>query len=60
MNIFGFFKEVRTELVKVVWPSRQDTFRYTATVVLFSIGVAVVLGAVDYGLLRLFEGIVTR
>ncbi len=60
MNMFGFLKEVRTELVKVVWPSRQDTIRYTATVVLFSIGVAVILGAVDYGLLRLFERIVAR
>lgn len=50
-KITSFFKEVRSELSKVVWPSRKDTIRYTISVIIFSLAVAIVLGAADYGLL---------
>lgn len=56
----NFFKEVYGELQKVVWPSRKQTIRYTAMVILFSVVVAVILGAADYGLLKLFEKIVVK
>lgn len=59
-KVIQFFKEVKSELFKVVWPSRQDTIRYTITVILFSIGVALILGAADYGLLKLFEIVINR
>jgi preprotein translocase subunit SecE len=52
MNIFSkittFLKEVRLELKKVTWPTRQDTVKYTMTVVIISLGVALFLGAADY------------
>jgi preprotein translocase subunit SecE len=54
-----FFKQVKNELAKVVWPTRSETIKYTVTVILFSLGVAFFLGAADYGLLRLFETILT-
>jgi preprotein translocase SecE subunit len=60
MKIFDFFLEVKSELFKVVWPTRAETFRYTLTVIVFSILVALTLGAFDYMLLRIFEGIVNR
>ncbi len=51
MNIVSrttnFFKEVRAELKKVTWPSRQETWRYTLVVILISAGVALFLGACD-------------
>ena len=43
-----FLKETRIELKKVTWPSREDTLRYTITVVIVSLGVAVFLGGLDY------------
>ncbi len=52
-----FFKDVKAELFKVVWPSRKDTLRYTITVIVFSLVVAGILGAADFGLLKGFEAI---
>lgn len=60
MNIFQFIKETRVELEKVVWPSKKDTLKYTVTVIVFSIGVALILGAFDFGLIKLMEKILTR
>ena len=52
MNMFGkianFFKEVRLELKKVTWPTRQETIRYTLLVIGVSAGVALFLGGLDY------------
>lgn len=55
MNIARFFVEVKNELQKVVWPTRGETARYTATVIAFSLVVAAILGAADYLLLKIFE-----
>jgi preprotein translocase subunit SecE len=60
MNPFKFLNEVKNELLKVVWPSKQDTFKYTITVIVFSLIVAFILGAADYGLLKVFQTIVNR
>jgi len=52
MNLFTkiiiFFKEVRLEMKKVNWPTRQETIRYTLIVVGISVAVAIFLGAVDF------------
>lgn len=47
-NIFGFLKEVREELMKVAWPSREQTIRYTILVVLVAVTVGLLLGGLDY------------
>ena len=60
MNILHFFSEVKGELAKVVWPSRTDTIKYTITVIVFSVAVAFFLGAADFGLLKVFEAILTK
>jgi len=59
-RVIQFFKDVKSELFKVVWPSRRDTIRYTITVILFSLLVAGILGAADFGLLKLFELVINR
>lgn len=59
-KVFQFFKDVKAELYKVVWPSRRDTIRYTITVIVFSLVVAAVLGAADLGLLKGLEAILNR
>lgn len=58
--MFQFLTEVKNELAKVVWPTRSETVKYTVIVILFSLGVALILGAFDYGLLRLFTVLVSR
>jgi preprotein translocase subunit SecE len=59
-KIIKFLMEVRSELRKVVWPTRIQTIRYTALVVVFSIVVAVVLGATDLGLTKALEQIINK
>lgn len=47
-NIIGFLKEVREELGKVVWPSREQTIRYTVLVIIVAATVGLLLGGLDY------------
>ncbi len=47
-NIITFLKEVREELSKVAWPSREQTIRYTILVILVAVVVGLFLGALDY------------
>lgn len=47
-NIIEFLKEVKEELGKVAWPSRQQTIRYTVLVVLVAVVVGLFLGGLDY------------
>jgi preprotein translocase subunit SecE len=60
MNPINFLVEVKNELAKVVWPTRKQTLQYTATVVLFSVVIAAILGAADLGLFKIFETIVSK
>lgn len=52
MNLFNkiiiFLKEVRLEMKKVNWPTKQETTRYTLIVVGISVAVAIFLGTVDF------------
>ncbi len=59
-RVFQFFRDVKAELFKVVWPTRQETIRYTVTVIIFSIVIAAILGAADYGLLKIFEKLIAK
>lgn len=43
-----FIKEVRTELLKVTWPTRADTIRLTLIVVGISFLVGIYLGVLDF------------
>lgn len=57
-KIFRFLVDVKNELVKVVWPSKRETIKYTVIVIIFSVVIAFILGITDYGLLKLFEAII--
>lgn len=47
MNL-NFFKEVKSELTKVTWLSRQQTMRLTAIVIAVSVVVAIFISLLDY------------
>lgn len=56
----SFFKEVRDELKKVVWPSKEEVIRLTAVVILISALVGLFLGGADFILTKLFEVLILR
>ena len=59
-RIVQFFREVRVELGKVVWPSRREALKITAIVVVFCLFVSLFLGFIDFGLAKLIGIIVNK
>ena len=48
MAITDYFKDVRSEMKHVSWPTRRLTIVYTAVVVGVSVAIAVYLGLLDF------------
>jgi preprotein translocase subunit SecE len=48
-GIRKFFGDIVSELKKVTWPTREETTRLTAAVVVVSIAIGLALGGVDIG-----------
>lgn len=48
MNIIGFLKDVRSELGKVVWPTRQQTIQLTVLVLVISIIIGAYIAGLDF------------
>ena len=46
--MFNYFREVRSEMRHVTWPTRQQTILYTGIVVAVSLLTAAYLGLLDY------------
>ena len=49
-----FFKDTWAEMRKVTWPSREETLRLTGVVLLLSLSIGFLLGALDFILTRTF------
>ncbi|WP_294431021.1 preprotein translocase subunit SecE [uncultured Treponema sp.] len=47
-KVFGFFKECGAELRKVTWPTRDDVVSSVKVVLVSTIVIAVILGALDF------------
>ena len=56
----SFLKEVRDELKKVVWPTRDEVIRLTGVVILISVVVGIFLGGTDFILTKLVGLLITR
>ena len=54
-----FLGEVWTELKKVHWPTRKETYAATVVVVVITLIVAVFLGLVDYAVSHLVRAILS-
>ena len=50
-----FIKESKAELKKVVWPTKEDVFSSIKVVIISTVIIAVVLGALDLGFSELFR-----
>lgn len=46
--LFEYLSASRAELAKVAWPTRRQTIRLTIVVIVFSITIALIIGALDY------------
>ena len=54
---FGFFREVRDELKKVTWPTRDETIKMTVAVIITTVSVGVYVGSIDFVLTKAIEQI---
>ena len=54
-KVLQFFKESRAELKKVVWPTKDDVISSIKVVLISTVIVAVILGALDLGFTQLFR-----
>ena len=55
-----FLSEVRSELRRVVWPTREVAARLTALVVGISVAMGAILGLLDYAFSELFRAILQQ
>ncbi len=47
-KIITFLKEVKVELKKVNWPTKNETIKYTLIIIGVSLAVAIFLGGLDF------------
>lgn len=59
-NSVRFFKDIRAELKKVIWPTRQQLLNNTVTVLLVCLLVGIVIWVADEALTKLVEWTLTR
>ncbi|MBR3421758.1 MAG: preprotein translocase subunit SecE [Ruminococcus sp.] len=58
-KIVKWFKDLRIEFKKVVWPTKQTVINNTAVVLAVVAGSAIIVGALDFGFLHLLSFIYT-
>ncbi|PIR05926.1 preprotein translocase subunit SecE [Candidatus Kuenenbacteria bacterium CG11_big_fil_rev_8_21_14_0_20_37_9] len=54
-KLIQYIKDSKTELKKVVWPTKKQIINHTALVIGFSLALAVFLGIIDYALNKTLE-----
>lgn len=60
MNPINYFKEVRVELSKVVWPKREEVVKLTATVIILSGILGLYLAGLDLGFAKLLSILISK
>ena len=53
-----FLREAKMELKKVKWPTRKELFASTAVVIVLVLVMALFLGLIDFGLIKIIKNIV--
>ena len=53
-RILRYFKEVRAEVRKIIWPSRRATVNLTGIVLGVTVSMSIALGLVDWAFTKLF------
>jgi len=60
VNPAKFLSEVKAELLKVTWPTKDEVARLTIIVVLISVIVGAFIGALDFIFTKLIELFIKR
>ena len=60
MNPAKFFTEVKSELLKVTWPTKAEVTRLTAVVIIISVIVGAFLGGLDFIFTKIIELVLRR
>lgn len=60
INPARFFTEVKSELTKVTWPTKDQVIRLTTVVIIISLVVGFFIGGLDFTLTKLVELIVKK
>ena len=55
VNPIVFIKEARTELAKVIWPTRSEALRLTLVVIGVSVGIGLFIGGLDIAFVKITE-----
>jgi len=59
-RIVTYLRDVRAELSKVSWPTRQQTINYTFVVIGISLALAIFLGVLDFALTEVLNRFVLK
>lgn len=59
-KLIQYFKETKTELKEVVFPTTAQTITFTILVIVISIVVAAGLGGLDAGLSKVLKAVINR
>lgn len=54
-RVSKFFKETKSELKKVTWPTKEQLIHNTGVIITFIIIVTIILSVLDIGFAKLFE-----
>jgi preprotein translocase subunit SecE len=57
-SVLTYFSQVKSELSKVVWPSREEVVKLTALIIIISVVVGAYVGALDFVFIKILERIV--
>ncbi len=60
LNPARFLSEVKAELVKVTWPTKNEVIRLTAVVIIISAIVGLFLGGLDLTFTKIIELVVKK
>ena len=55
-----FIRQAREELLKVTWPSRETTVRYTVVVIIGCVIVGAIVGGMDFVLTKTLESFIIK
>lgn len=59
-SVVGFFSEVKSELSKVTWPTRNEVIKLTAIVLLVSAIVGLYVGGLDFAFTKVLALVITK
>jgi len=60
LSLITYIREAKSELKKVVWPSKRETINHTLLVIGISVGVGIFFAILDYFFTMGFEKIIER